>query len=164
VTGELIDLVQYVGGMGGTGKTQVIKALIQFFNLRNESHRFVILGPTGTAAALLNGSTYHSFLGVPIAGLTGTRNKATTIAQVRTRLEGVDYLFIDEVSMLACHEMYKISAQLAIALGEYELPWGGTDMIFAGIATSWRCITLERISWNTSPFWVETSRSGSCYW
>jgi hypothetical protein len=43
------QLKMYVGGMGGTGKTQVIKALIQFFNLRNESHRFVILGPTGTA-------------------------------------------------------------------------------------------------------------------
>ena len=82
----------------------------------------MIFGPTGTAAALLNDSTYHSFLGVPMSGASKTRNEATSIAQVRTRLEGVDYLFIDEVSMLACHEMYKISAQLAKALGEYKLP------------------------------------------
>src|ERR1700677_1883412 len=62
------QLTMYVGGMGGTGKSQVIKALMDFFKSRNESHRFVVLAPTGTAAALLHGSTYHSFLGVPIDG------------------------------------------------------------------------------------------------
>jgi len=52
-------------GMGGTGKSQVVKALMDFYKFRNESHRFVVLAPTGTAAALLHGSTYHSFLGSP---------------------------------------------------------------------------------------------------
>ena len=49
----------YIGGMGGTGKTQVLKALVQFFKKRNETHCFVIVAPTGTAAALLAGSTYY---------------------------------------------------------------------------------------------------------
>jgi hypothetical protein len=66
------QLKMYIRGMGGTGKTQVIKALIQLFTPRNESHRFIVLGPTGTSAALLNGSTYHSYLGVPMTGFTGT--------------------------------------------------------------------------------------------
>jgi len=35
----------YVGGMAGTGKSQVIKALMNFFKSRNESHRFVVLHP-----------------------------------------------------------------------------------------------------------------------
>jgi PIF1-like helicase len=48
-----------LGGMGGTGKTRVIKALSNFFTSRNEAHRFIIVAPTGTAAALLGGSTYH---------------------------------------------------------------------------------------------------------
>jgi len=51
---------------GRYGKSQVIKALMNFFTSRNESHRFVVLAPTGTAAALLHGSTYHSILGVPL--------------------------------------------------------------------------------------------------
>jgi hypothetical protein len=59
-------------------------------------------------------------------------NQATTIAQVRGRLEGIDYIFIDKVSMLACHEMYKISSQLAKALNVTDLPFGGVNMIFAG--------------------------------
>ena len=58
------QLKMYVGGMGGTGKTKVIRALMDMFNLRQESHRFVILVPTETAAALLNGSNYHSILGI----------------------------------------------------------------------------------------------------
>src|ERR1700690_1137055 len=32
------QLKMYIGGMGGTGKTQVLKALISFFTARNESH------------------------------------------------------------------------------------------------------------------------------
>ena len=32
------QLTMYLGGMGGTGKSQVIKALITFFERRNESH------------------------------------------------------------------------------------------------------------------------------
>jgi hypothetical protein len=124
-------LKMYLGGMGGTGKSQVFKALIYFFQQRNESHRFIVLGPTGSSAALLNGSTYHSFLGVPISGM-GIRNEATSIAQVRARLDGVDYIFLDEVSMLSCHDMYKIAAQLAKALNNFDEPYGGINMIFPG--------------------------------
>jgi putative protein kinase ArgK-like GTPase of G3E family len=58
------ELKMYLGGMGGTGKSQVIKALITFFDKHNEAHRIMILAPTRTAAALLNGSTYPSALGV----------------------------------------------------------------------------------------------------
>ena len=64
--------------MGGTGKSQVIRALMDFLKTRNESHRFVVLGPTGTSAALLGGSTYHSFLGIRMGG--GGRKENTTLA------------------------------------------------------------------------------------
>src|SRR6202021_3556329 len=116
--------------MGGTGKTQVIKALKKFFEDRKELYRLVILGPTGTSAALLGGSTYHSFLGIRLSD--SSRQESATIAQVRSRMEGVDYIFIDEVSMLSCHDMYKISSQLAKCLGVNDLPFGGVNMIFAG--------------------------------
>lgn len=50
----------YLGRMGGTGKSQVIKALSIFMEKKNEAH-FVILGPTGTSAALLNVSLFDTF-------------------------------------------------------------------------------------------------------
>jgi hypothetical protein len=125
------QLKMYLGGMGGTGKSQVIKALISFFDKRNEAHRIMILAPTGTAAALLNGSTYHSALGVQ-SDSRRNRNDHSTMAQVRSRLDGVDYIFLDEVSMISCYELYKISAQLAKARNNMDVPFGGINMIFAG--------------------------------
>ncbi len=130
VTPQVEHLKMYLGGMGGTGKSQVIKALIDLFRQRNETHRFVVLGPTGTSAALLGGSTYHSFLGIRSGD--SVQNQSVTMAQIRGRLEGVDYIFLDEVSMLACHAMYKISSQLAKALNIHDIPFGGLNMIFAG--------------------------------
>ena len=84
VTPGVKQLIMYLVGMGGTGESQVIKALMPFFKSRNEFHRFVVLAPTGTAAALLQGSTYHSFLGVPIDGQEALRNEMTNNTQVRT--------------------------------------------------------------------------------
>jgi hypothetical protein len=135
VTPQSEQLKMYLGGMGGTGKSQVIKALIHMFKSRNESHRFVVLGPTGTAAALLGGSTYHSFLGIKMSDSGSIRNDtatSATMAQIRSRLEGVDYIFLDEVSMLACHDMHKISSQLAKALNVDDPPFGGVNIVFSG--------------------------------
>jgi hypothetical protein len=106
------QLMMYVGGMRGTGKSQVIKALMDFYKSGNESHRFVVLAQTRTAANLLHGSTYHSCLGVPIDGQTAFRNETTNNAQIKTRLDGAEYIFLDEVSMVACNDNYKISSQL----------------------------------------------------
>jgi primosomal protein N' len=49
------QLKMYIGGMGGTGKTQVLKAIVEFFNATNQSGWLVVAAPTGTAAALLGG-------------------------------------------------------------------------------------------------------------
>jgi len=38
VTPGTEQLIMYLGGMGGIGKSQVIKALMHFFKSRNESH------------------------------------------------------------------------------------------------------------------------------
>lgn len=127
------QLKMYLGGMGGTGKSRVILSLIYFFNERKESHRFLVVAPTGTAAALLNGSTYHSVFGVRTgAGSDGVKNISSSIAQVRERLQGVEYIFLDEVSMVSCRELYMISVQLALALNIHGVPFGGLNFIFAG--------------------------------
>jgi hypothetical protein len=126
------QLKMYLGGMGGTGKSQVIRSLISLFEKNNEAHRIMILAPTGSAAALLNGSTYHSVLGVGSDNQRRSRNEQTTLAQVRTKLEGVDYIFIDEISMIACHELYRISAQLTKSRNCTNSAFGGINMIFSG--------------------------------
>jgi len=63
---------------------------------------------------------------------TSKKNEATNIAQLKAKLEGIDCIFINEVSMLSCHDLYKISAKLAKAMHVYDLPFGGLNIIFAG--------------------------------
>ena len=73
-------LKMYIGGMGGIGKSQVLKAVSKFFESRNEAHRFIIVAPTGSAAALVSGSTYHSVFG--INDMNNEANATKTLIQV----------------------------------------------------------------------------------
>ncbi|KAF8219039.1 hypothetical protein L208DRAFT_1218367, partial [Tricholoma matsutake] len=98
------QLKMHIGGMGGTGKSQVLKALMEFFKHKKESHHFVIVVPTGSAAALLGGSTYHYMFGIN----DFTSNKSANLQLA----EGVDYIFMDEVLMLSCKDIYRISERL----------------------------------------------------
>lgn len=43
---------------------------------------------------------------------------------MRAALEGVEYIFIDEVSMLSCKDMYRISAAASNALGMSDEAFG----------------------------------------
>ena len=123
------QLKMNIAGMADTGKSRVLKALIDFFKLRKESHRFIIVAPTGSAAALLQGSTYHSVFGI---SSDGNQISGIQLAQVKERLEGVRYVFLDEVSMLSCRDMYLISARLARVMNNPDEPFGGLNFIFAG--------------------------------
>lgn len=127
-------LRMYIGGPGGTGKSRIIKALLNFFNDRGDHKRLVVLAPTGAAASVVGGSTYHSFLGIQ----TGSRRKKSeeeggaSLDTVRDKLRGVDYIFIDEVSMISCQELHLIDARLKLISGADDLPFGGFNVILAG--------------------------------
>lgn len=120
------QLKMYLGGMAGTGKSQVIKALTYFFRERHEDYRFMCMGPTGTASALIGGSTYHSVLNIRGG------SSPSILAQVRENLKNVDYIFLDEVSMVDCKLFYSISEKMATALQKEGEPFGGVNFIVAG--------------------------------
>lgn len=123
------QLKMYLGGMGGTGKSQVLKALGHFFSERKESHRFLVVAPTGTAAALLGGSTYHYMFGINSYSDGGSFGG---LPQIKSRLAGVEYVFLDEVSMLSARDLYKISFKLCQVFNTPDIPFGGINIVFAG--------------------------------
>jgi PIF1-like helicase len=56
-----------------------------------------------------------------------------TIKCVRIIDNRVEYGFpMDDVSMVSYNDNYKISSQLAKVLNEFDLPYGGINMIFSG--------------------------------
>ena len=86
----------YLGGMGGTGISQVLEALIGFFKERNECHLIMIIAPIGSGAALLNGSTYQCIL--CISSENQIRNEQISQGNVCKQLDCVDYIFLDKIS------------------------------------------------------------------
>ncbi|KAE9388090.1 hypothetical protein BT96DRAFT_743043, partial [Gymnopus androsaceus JB14] len=106
-------LTMYIGGMGGISKSQVIHALCLFFQLRKESGHIEVCAPTGTAAALLSGSTYHSVLGFQQSNEEAiSLDPEHGLKISKCNLEGVDYILIDECSILALSDLFMISERL----------------------------------------------------
>jgi hypothetical protein len=123
------QLRMYLGGMAGTGKSQVIKALIHFFEEHKESYAFVVVAPTAAAATLVARSTYHSLLGFAGSIPSQTQN---SLRKVRERLQYVSYMFIDEISMVDCLQFYNVSAQMSLSLDVSELAFGGRNVVVSG--------------------------------
>ncbi|KAJ3479965.1 hypothetical protein NLI96_g8691 [Meripilus lineatus] len=122
-------LRMYLGGIGGTGKSQVIKCIIAYLAARDQSHRFIVMAPTGSAAALIDGSTYHSILGF---GNMKTVKSDLSPTKVKEDLAGVDLIFLDEISMVSCEDFADISDKLSKAFPLSGQPFGGKSMIVAG--------------------------------
>lgn len=122
-------LRMYLGGPGGTGKSRVINALKDYFELRNQSRRFRLASYTGVAAKNINGMTLHSALCINQRSKGGSQGR--TRRDLVAMWEGVDYLFIDEVSMIGCSFLLKISEALTEAKQSTKA-FGGINIIFAG--------------------------------
>lgn len=85
----------------------------------------MIFGPTDTFNTLLNCSTYQSSLGLDF----GNNKKIKPLILLKLKwTQCVNYIFIDEISMLACQDMYKISAKI---LNVFDLPFEDMNIIFA---------------------------------
>lgn len=90
-----LDLIQgskhaaiFLTGKAGTGKSTVLSKI---------KGRKVFTALTGLAASLIGGRTLHSFLSM------GPNTKKANYYRAGKRLENVDYLIIDEVSMMNTH-------------------------------------------------------------
>lgn len=116
----------YVGGAGGTGKSCLIHALTAFFDHRGQGRRLRRASYMGVAARNINGMTLHTAL-----QLSTRKRSAKTTNELVAMWRGVDYLLIDEVSMIGTTFLAQISEALSIAKGCSEA-FGGISVIFAG--------------------------------
>jgi ATP-dependent exoDNAse (exonuclease V) alpha subunit len=122
-------LRMFIGGPGGTGKSRVIDALKDFFEARGEKRRFRLSSYTGVAARNISGMTLHAALGMGQKEKKQKTGKA--LRDLMAIWDGVDYLFIDEISMVGCALLYDVSSALGAARGS-TLAFGGINIIFAG--------------------------------
>lgn len=118
-----------LSGPGGTGKSTVISALTHFFNARGQSRRFRLASYTSIAARNIQGMTLHSAL---MLGKMNRRGESTkTMHELVAMWQGVDYLFIDEISMVGCKLLFDVSTALSIAKEDSSI-FGGINLIVTG--------------------------------
>ena len=122
------QLLMYLGGPGGTGKSRVVSALRDLFESWKQSRRFRLAAYTGVAANNIGGATLHSLL-----QLNGSARERSTKTKrdLSAMWDGVDYLFIDKLSMLGCEMLHNVSRALTEAKGNTKA-FGGINVILAG--------------------------------
>ncbi|KZP32478.1 hypothetical protein FIBSPDRAFT_709602, partial [Athelia psychrophila] len=59
------QLLLYVSGTGGTGKSHVIRTVIRLFEKLGIKDQLLLSAPTGCAAVLINGYTIHALTMLP---------------------------------------------------------------------------------------------------
>jgi hypothetical protein len=126
-TGDPLRL--YIAGAAGTGKSQVINALRDFFQQRSQERRFRVCCFMGVAAKNVGGMTLHAALSM--SGRQHNCSSAKSNNELVAMWEGVDFLFIDEISMISCQFLASISQALSRAKGN-AAAFGGINVIFAG--------------------------------
>ena len=124
------QLLMYIAGVGGTGKTHVVKAILRLFELLGRSREVLVGAPTGAAALNIGGYTVHSLTMMPGKVTKGLLKK------LRSMWHEVKYFIIDEVSMIGAMILAQISRRLQLAKGNdgspASSPFGGVNVIFTG--------------------------------
>lgn len=96
-------LRMFISGVGGTGKSYLIKVIRQW--VKNELNAGVIVAaPTGIAALNVQGMTIHRFLKLPVEhGSTPeyTPLSDLNLQKLRNELKNVKLIIIDEISMVS---------------------------------------------------------------
>ncbi|PPQ81758.1 hypothetical protein CVT26_007391 [Gymnopilus dilepis] len=125
------QLLLLVSGVGGTGKSHVIKSIVKLFESLGRSGSLLIGAPTGSAAVLVGGATLHSLI-LEHATERGKKD----ISKLAAIWKGVTYLIIDEVSMLGAKFLHKLSESMKQAKGDDVVKrdkiFGGVNVIFMG--------------------------------
>ncbi|QLI69148.1 ATP-dependent DNA helicase PIF1 [Metarhizium brunneum] len=135
---------QFVGGEGGTGKSQVIEAIAALFASKGISHRLLVTATSGTAAAQVNGITIHSACNLS-KGISRT-SLYTHVDGIRSSSSGDLYidgqarmdwhekwlLIVDKVSMLGARTLHAANKQLCKLRGCMEDFSGIPIIVFCG--------------------------------
>jgi hypothetical protein len=128
------QLIMCVPGCGGTGKSQLIRAITAYFTQTRRAHKLRKLAPTSVAAAEIDGMTIHSFLG------DGRNRRAKSKVEKRPAemaLENtwryVEYVILDEMSMIGLSLLARLNKLVATAKHcDPMATMGGINIIFFG--------------------------------
>jgi len=122
----------FLTGSAGTGKTYVLNQFIEHLEKNNIDH--AVTASTGIAATHLGGMTIHSWSGLGISQDI-TEEELDIIesrAKVFKRINEIEILIIDEISMLHRRTLQDIDRIMRHIRREPSEPFGGVQVIVSG--------------------------------
>ena len=129
----------YIGGNAGTGKSFLLKAMINAAKKRGKRSGAeldkpfsITVAPTGVAAYLVNGTTIESAFGIhPSKDKTYIKNEPSKNSSFRFLYQDLRVIFIDEVSMLGSDMLAKMNFRMQDIMGKTEF-MGGVSIVCTG--------------------------------
>jgi hypothetical protein len=115
----------FIFGVGGSGKTHLIKKYLS-------SHNDVIVtAPSGIAAQNIGGKTIQSFFSIPYYTYLYDENKINIIEEKREKIRKASALLIDEVFLMRC-EIIDIVDKKLRKIRNTTMPFGGLRLVLIG--------------------------------
>jgi len=125
------QLLLYVGGVGGTGKSHIIKSIVMLFERLDRKKELKLGAPTGIAATLIGDQTLHS-----LTLQSPNSSKKVNYAALAQIWGEVKFLVVDEISMVGAAFMDQLSLRMRHGKGadlvDRERPFGGIHVVFMG--------------------------------
>lgn len=124
------QILLYLGGHGGCGKTRVIQAITHLFVKLGKQHELRLGAFTGTAASGIDGSTISS-----LAQISSDPTRRSNQKKLEATWDTATTLIADEVSMIGCRMLSKTNKNITLAKkhADPDVPFGGLDVMFAGM-------------------------------
>eukprot|EP00980_Cylindrotheca_fusiformis_P012065 scaffold2898_cov114-Cylindrotheca_fusiformis.AAC.1 len=123
----------FLTGPAGTGKSVVLKHILDYLNRTKESDEWVAVAPTGTTAVALGGQTIHSFAGIGVPLEQSDFRKAE---QHQKKWRALTFMILEEVSMISGEFLDRLNQVVSeIRTGEKDCqePFGGgIQFLFCG--------------------------------
>ena len=124
---EKEPLCLIVIGVAGTGKSYLINATRNLLQ-----NRCAVTATTGKAAYNIKGVTIHSLLKLPIGSRSAKDLAGQSLCRLQENLKDIDYIIIDEYSMLGQHMFGWVDRRCKQATGFYDKVFGGKSLILTG--------------------------------
>lgn len=140
-----------VHGGAGSGKSELIRIIAQWCEKtlrtdddRNPDQPFIIIAaPTGTAASNIKGLTMHTAFSLPFGNKFMSMNDKKR-DEVRTILERLRLVVIDEMSMIKADQLYQLNLRMQEIMGNTSY-FGGVSVLLFGDLLQLRPVSAKYI-------------------
>ena len=130
-------------GVAGTGKSVVLRSVVEDLKRRYGHDHVAVCAPTGVAAVNVGGQTLHSLAGAGVPTVVKDFQKCRGHVPAKKWLK-LQALVIDEIGMVAANYLDWLDSVVRSIRKNPNAPFGGIQLIFCGDFAQLPPITARR--------------------